>query len=73
MNLQDAFVNQIRTQRHTVTIHLLTGETLEGQIRGFDPNIIVLDVEGGQKIVYKHAISLITPHVTLDLFNQDQE
>lgn len=74
MNLQDAFINQIRTQRQTVTVKLLTGEEIVGLVRGFDPVVVVMDVEDGQRIVYKHAISVITPHEPLDLFsNQERD
>lgn len=69
MNLQDAFINQIRTQRMPITISLIDGNSIEGWVRGFDPTVIVLDVDGMQHIVYKNSIVMITPQEPLDLFN----
>ena len=60
-NLQDVFLNQVRKDRTPITIFLVNGYQIRGTIRGFDNYIIVLDVEGKQQIVYKHAVSTISP------------
>lgn len=59
--LQDAFLNQLRKERIPVTIHLMNGFQLRGLIKGFDNFIILLENEGKQMMIYKHAISTITP------------
>lgn len=59
--LQDAFLNQVRKDHTPVTIHLTNGFQLRGLIKGFDNFVVVLDSEGKQMMIYKHAISTITP------------
>jgi host factor-I protein len=59
--LQDAYLNQIRKERIPVTIHLVNGFQLKGFIKGFDNFIIVLENEGKQMMLYKHAVSTVTP------------
>lgn len=59
--LQDLFLNQVRKEHNPVTIHLTNGFQLKGLVKGFDNFIVVLDSEGKQMMIYKHAISTITP------------
>ena len=61
INLQDSFLNQIRKENVAVTIHLLNGFQIKGNVKGFDNFTVVLEVAGKQQMVYKHAISTITP------------
>lgn len=60
-NLQDVFLNQSRKGHIPVAIHLANGFQLKGQVRGFDNFTIILDCEGKQILVYKHAVSTISP------------
>lgn len=60
MNIQDQFLNRIRRDRKHVMIELMTGRKIEGVILSFDNFCIVLRGEGDQ-LVYKHAISTISP------------
>lgn len=55
------FLNQIRKDHIPVTIHLTNGFQLRGMIRGFDNFIVILESDGKQMMIYKHAISTITP------------
>ena len=59
--LQDVFLNQIRRDHVPVTIHLTNGFQLRGMIKGFDNFTVVLESDGKQMMIYKHAISTITP------------
>jgi host factor-I protein len=59
--LQDVFLNQIRRDHIPVTIHLTNGFQLRGMIKGFDNFTVVLESDGKQMMIYKHAISTITP------------
>lgn len=59
--LQDVFLNQVRKDYIPVTIHLTNGFQLRGIIKGFDNFVVVLESEGKQMMLYKHAISTITP------------
>lgn len=61
INLQDVFLNQVRKEHIAVTIYLTNGFQLKGMVKGFDNFTVVLDTEGRQQLVYKHAISTISP------------
>lgn len=67
-NLQDIFLNSARKGRIPVIIHLANGFKLNGNVKGFDSFTVILDSEGKQMMVYKHAISTITPAKSI-LFN----
>lgn len=73
INLQDSFLNQVRKENIPVTIYLVNGFQIKGMIRGFDNFTVVLENEGKQLLVYKHALSTITPvrHVNLS-FSQEK-
>lgn len=60
-NLQDTFLNQARRERMTVTLFLMNGFQLRGVIRGFDPFVVIVDSDGRQQMIYKHAISTVAP------------
>ncbi|HIE13214.1 MAG TPA: RNA chaperone Hfq [Desulfotomaculum sp.] len=61
INLQDAFLNQVRKESIPVTVFLVNGFQLKGMVRGFDNFTVILESEGRQMMVYKHAISTISP------------
>ncbi len=61
INLQDVFLNQCRKDRIVVTIFLTNGFQFKGMVRGFDSYVVILDCDGKQQLVYKHAISTIAP------------
>ena len=66
-NLQDVFLTQVRRDRRSVTMFLMNGFQMRGIITGFDAFVVVLDSEGRQQIIYKHAISTIAPLRPVDL------
>ena len=61
LNLQDNFLNQIRKENTPTTVFLVNGYQIKGSIRSFDNFTILLDVDGKQQMVYKHAVSTIIP------------
>lgn len=61
INLQDSFLNQVRKENVGVVIHLVNGFQLKGSVKGFDNFTVILEAAGKQQLVYKHAISTITP------------
>lgn len=65
-NLQDNFLNQLRKDRSTVTMFLMNGFQLHGIVKGFDGFTVVLDSDGKQQLIYKHAISTVVPPRPLD-------
>lgn len=67
INLQDSFLNQVRKENIPVTIYLVNGFQLKGSVRGFDNFTVILEIEGKQQMVYKHAISTIAPLRTVNL------
>ncbi len=66
-NLQDNFLNQARKDRLTVTMFLMNGFQLHGIVKGFDGFTVILDSEGKQQLIYKHAISTIVPPKALSV------
>ena len=61
VNLQDLFLLRARGDRLTVTVFLMNGFQMRGIITGYDPFVVVLDTDGKQQVIYKHAISTIVP------------
>ncbi|MBB6216699.1 host factor-I protein [Anaerosolibacter carboniphilus] len=61
INLQDVFLNQVRKEHIHITIYLVNGFQIKGMVKGFDSYTIVLESDGKQHLIYKHAISTITP------------
>lgn len=60
-DLQDLFLNQVRRERVPVTMFLMNGFQLRGLIRGFDAFVVVVESDGKQQMIYKHAISTVAP------------
>lgn len=61
MNLQDSFLNHVRKENLSVVIYLVNGFQIRGMVRGFDNFTVIIENEGRQQLVYKHAISTISP------------
>lgn len=72
INLQDVFLNQVRKDKIVVVIYLTNGFQLKGTVRGFDNFIVVLEAEGKQQMIYKHAISTIIPNKEVRLMAEEQ-
>ena len=73
INLQDLFLLRIRQDRLPVTVFLMNGFQLRGVITGYDPFVVVLDSDSRQQVIYKHAISTITPVRPADLRDAEEE
>ena len=65
--LQDLFLARARRSECPVTLFLMNGFQMRGVITGFDAFVVVLDSDGRQQIIYKHAISTIAPVRSVDL------
>lgn len=61
INIQDTFLNQIRKENIPVIIYLVNGFQIRGIVKAFDNFTIIVESEGKQQLVYKHAISTFTP------------
>ena len=70
-NLQDIILNGARKARMPITLHLTNGFQLKGNVTGFDSFTVVLNCDGKQMMIYKHAISTITPSTPIIFSNEE--
>ena len=59
VNIQDAFLNYARRERLFVSVHLIDGRQFEARIKNFDRFAVIVDVDGSDQLVFKHAIATI--------------
>lgn len=71
-SLQDPYLNQLRKERIPVSIFLVNGIKLQGQIESFDQFVILLKNTVSQ-MVYKHAISTVVPARNVRIPVEDEE
>ncbi len=69
-NIQDIFLNRARKDNQQMTMFLVNGFQLRGVVTGFDSFTVVLDTDGKQQMIYKHAISTMIPAHPID-FSQE--
>ena len=70
-NLQEIFLTRARKQNVPVTVFLVNGFQLRGTVTGFDNFTVVLESDGKQQVIYKHAISTIVPQRALSLWEKE--
>ena len=70
--LQDPFLNALRKDHASVSIFLMNGIKLQGQIESFDQFVVVLRNSNINQMVYKHAISTIVPATAVKLPSYDE-
>jgi host factor-I protein len=66
LNIQNEYFNTARKNRTRVTVVLTTGQRISGQIRSFDRFTLILDTRHGDQMVFKHAITTVSPSHTAD-------
>ena len=71
-NLQELFLLRARRERANVTLLLMNGYQLKGQIVGFDAFVVVLMTGDKQQVIYKHAISTIAPERAISLETEER-
>ena len=71
-NLQDLFLLSARRNRTSVTVFLVNGFQMRGVVTGFDSFVVILESDGKQQMLYKHAISTIAPLSPIDLHEADE-
>lgn len=69
INLQDVFLNQIRKECSGVTVFLTNGFQIKGLVKGFDNFTVIIESEGKQQLVYKHALSTIIPSKPVNILD----
>lgn len=68
INLQDTFLNQLRKNNIFVTVFLLNGFQLKGNVKSYDNfTVLLVDADGKQHLIYKHAISTFAPTKQVEL------
>ena len=72
-NLQDLFLLSVRRTRVPVTVFLVNGFQMRGIVTGFDSFVVILESDGKQQMLYKHAISTIVPVNSVDLRAADEQ
>lgn len=70
-NLQDFILNQIRKEKMGITIYLSNGVPIKGRVVSFDNFTIVLEQDHKQTLVYKHAVTTISPEKPIKLHNPE--
>lgn len=68
--LQDEMLDEITEQKIPVTVFLMNGFQIRGMIMDHDDAVLVLEADGKQQIVYKHAVSTIIPFRPLNNLNK---
>lgn len=67
-NLQDTFLNQLRKNNIFVIVFLLNGFQLKGNVKSYDNfTVLLVDADGKQHLIYKHAISTFAPSKQVEL------
>ena len=61
LNLQDAYLGQLKKESLLAVVYLVNGFQLKGLIKGFDNFTLFLENEGKIQMVYKHSITTINP------------
>lgn len=72
-NIQDTFLNQIRKNGIFVTVFLTNGFQLKGQVKSYDNFTVLLDTDGKQQLIYKHAISTFVPARPVSLAPKEEQ
>ena len=73
INLQDAFLFHAKKSGMPLTLFLMNGFQMRGTLSGFDSFFVVLETDGKQQMIYKHAISTIVPAKPLPLYEPTEE
>ena len=70
-NFQDAFLSAARREKAPLTLFLMNGFQLKGVCKGFDNFAVLVDSDGRQQMIYKHAISTISPMKNLKIGDEE--
>lgn len=73
INLQDNVLNQVRKNKINVTLFLVNGFKIKGVVKSFDNFTILMEVNGEQQMIYKHAVSTLIPGKQINLFDQQND
>ena len=68
-NLQDTYLNKLRKEKVFLTVILMNGFQLRGVIKSFDNFTVLIETDGKQQLIFKHAISTFAPSKNVDLYS----
>ncbi|PUB18231.1 RNA chaperone Hfq [Paenisporosarcina sp. OV554] len=71
INIQDVFLNQLRKNKVFITVFLLNGFQLKGHVQSYDNFTVLLESDGKQQLIYKHAISTFVPSKPVSLTTEE--
>lgn len=66
---QTYILKELTERKSPLTLYLINGFQMRGSLIAFDDYVLVIDVDGRQQMIYKHAVSTLTPHYTFDIIN----
>ena len=72
-NIQEALLNESRKSKIDLTIYLLNGVPLKGKVISFDNFTIIIDINGKQNLIYKHAVTTIIPEKRVNLVFEENK
>lgn len=72
-NIQDFILNQARKDKIEITVYLTNGVPIKGKVLSFDNFTIVIDTKERMTMVYKHAITTVTPEQPIRLHIPEEE
>ncbi|MBQ1966125.1 MAG: RNA chaperone Hfq [Clostridia bacterium] len=61
VNIQELFLNNARKNRSPIVVYLISGFQMRGIVKSFDNFVVLLESDGKENMIYKHAISTISP------------
>jgi len=70
VNIQDQYLNQLRKNHISVTVFLMNGFQLRGIVKAFDNFTVLIEIDGMQQMIYKHAISTFKPVKNVTVENE---
>ncbi|WP_239710354.1 MULTISPECIES: RNA chaperone Hfq [unclassified Mammaliicoccus] len=70
-NIQEVLLEKFKSDGTELTVFLLNEFQMKGKIVNFDDNVVLLDIQGKENLIYKHAISTFVD--TQDEENKDNE
>lgn len=74
VNIQDVILNNARKEKAPVTIYLMNGVQIKGQVKGFDSYVILVeDDKKQQSMIYKHAVSTLLPNKYINMQNSSAQ
>jgi len=68
INLQDSFLNQLRKDNISAVFYLVNGFQMKGHVKGFDNYVVIIESDGKNQLVYKHAVSTIIPTAHINFY-----